>query len=78
MLDNQAQLDLSMDHIFVVTLLIYMMDIYLLDHTRITISYNCGTLEHANQSKIFLGMKASHQRNHAKFMDLNSKSQLVT
>ena len=67
-----------MDHIFVVILSIFMMDIYLLDHIRITISYNCGTLEHVNQSKIFLGMKAFHQRNHAKFMDLNSKRQLVT
>ena len=71
--DNNHQSDLFMDHMFVEIPLIFMMDIFLLELMLIKDNCNYGTSELVSQSKIFLGMRDSHQRKHAKSTEPNSK-----
>ena len=63
-LESHLQLDLLSDLTFAVILLIYMMDIYLQVNILTPNSFNFGISEPVNQSKISVGMKAYHQRNH--------------
>ena len=62
-LESHLQLDLLSVLTFAVILSIFMMDIYLQVNILTLNSFNFGTSELANQSKILVGMRAYHQRN---------------
>jgi hypothetical protein len=62
-LESHLQLDLLSDLTFAEILSIFMMDIYLQVNMPTLNSFNFGTSEPANQSKISVGMRAYHLRN---------------
>ena len=62
-LESHLQLDLLSDPTFAEILSIFMMDIYLQVNMPTLNSFNFGTSEPANQSKISVGMRAYHLRN---------------